>query len=311
MNDKKGHLLQSWEYHLNEIALSIIGVLTLVFTLTLIVQESYGRVDPGQDYITHVQARCPEDGYNVATLHVLTDLEGTQPYALCKDGHMFAFSKDDVGSWGMNPVLKGNPRKQCVFNRKDDSQTYVLHVYVPLTGGIIIREEAPKVITCTYDNYGERESPKSKFSDSKQPLVGILSNQGRYAKSKIDVYLTDVQQKRLVGKIRLGRYIQLRAELIGNYSDEVGLQAIGCQAEGMFGSYEVLIAGCGDGAIIKKTQGFTAKGRTTASPYFRAFKLVGSSRMNFRCTFIICEKNCDGSSCHYVENPLTASGGGL
>ncbi|XP_067659518.1 vitelline envelope sperm lysin receptor-like [Haliotis asinina] len=284
------------------------GVLTLLFTLTLVVKEIYGRVDPDKDFITHVQARCPVDGENVATLHVLTDLEGTQPYAVCQGGEMFTFHKDAIGTWILNPVLQGKQKEECVFNRKDDSRTYVLHVYVPLTGGIIIREEAPKVITCTYDNFGERESPKSKFSDSKQPLEGILSNRGRPAKSKIDIYLTDVQQKRLVGKIRLGRYIQLRAELIGNYSDEVGLQAIGCHALGRFSTYKVLIAGCGDGAIIKKNQGFTARGRTTASPYFRAFKLVGSSRMNFRCTFIICEKNCDGSSCNYVENPLTASG---
>ncbi|XP_046352061.2 vitelline envelope sperm lysin receptor-like [Haliotis rufescens] len=283
------------------------GVLTLtVVALTLIVQESYGRLD----YISSVSSTCPENGDNVANLSVLTDLVDAQPYAVCQGRRTFLFFKVGAGKWGLRGHLTGDPLKVCVFNRKDDSRTYVLHVYVPLTGGIIISGEAPKVITCTYDNFGERESPKSTFSNSKQPLEGILSNKGKEANSTIDMYLSDVQNKRLVGKIRMGRYIQLQAELLGNYTDEVGLQAIGCYVKGRFSNYYVLIAGCGDGMIIKKTDGFTTKGRRTASPYFKAFKLVGTQTLDFRCTFVICAKNCDGSSCNYVEDPLMAKKGG-
>lgn len=53
---------------------------------------------------------------------------------------------------------------------------------------------------------------------------------------------------------------------------------------------------CGNGDIFHENQGFITKGKTITSPAFSAFRIRGSSIVDFDCSFIICDRNCDGVS---------------
>ena len=71
-----------------------------------------------------------------------------------------------------------------------------------------------------------------------------------------------------------------------------------CKASAGNKVYWMLVAGCGDGNVIKSYKGFLTKSNTlTSSPFFRAFSIPGQSHMTFSCQYIVCtDTSCNGVS---------------
>ncbi|XP_046549017.1 mucin-5AC-like [Haliotis rubra] len=124
------------------------------------------------------------------------------------------------------------------------------------------------------------------------------SHQGQKATSSITLDVVNVLGQSIAGPIPLARKVQLLATASGA-SSEQGLRPVACDAVSADGHrYSVLRAGCGDGIIFAKNQGFTTKGLQAFSPYFKTFKIRKDSSLKFECNFTLCDSVCDGNSCN-------------
>ncbi|XP_064611708.1 vitelline envelope sperm lysin receptor-like [Liolophura sinensis] len=93
--------------------------------------------------------------------------------------------------------------------------------------------------------------------------------------------------------ISIGRKIRLMAE--DTSGSIIAFRALSCAAQNGVSRYYILRAGCGDGLVFKKSDGFETTGNVVLSPYFEAFKLAGGrDTIEFECRFTQCEETCNG-----------------
>ncbi|KAK6194494.1 hypothetical protein SNE40_000119 [Patella caerulea] len=261
-------------------------------------------------YVLDIKPTCSNTTGGVTTVQVLTDLE-LFVEAECSNNHVAQFSTINYVDWTLKARYTGDSKKECVFDKKQYSNTYLLRIAVSFAepGNVMLTHEVVQ-ITCTLDTHGKSQS---KVETLKEGLLGateLQSHMGGRASSSFTLQLTDIDGKKLPKTIALGRKVQLNAKMLVSAApgakDEKGLRAVNCAAIAGKSTYKILRGGCGDGLIIPRNKGFNTVGRTTTSPVFSAFRLAKLSAVSFRCNFTTCKSNCDGDSCQIERRRRSA-----
>ncbi|ESO98449.1 hypothetical protein LOTGIDRAFT_159256 [Lottia gigantea] len=243
---------------------------------------------------------------NSAVLNILTDVD-ISAIAKCKNGEKSFITTDSVHY--TLPATLTTRDNLCELNQKDGSDNFDIEVEVHYgeLDGLILTKTKLVTVVCTYSDHGKDDSGQHSIRDGpqayieKQSIVG-----GSVPKAELSLSIQTVDDQDAVGSIALDR----RYSLFGSYTgaqQNVGLKPVSCDAISDDGErYAVLVAGCGDGLIFDRTDGFVTTGKTFRSPYFFAFHLAHSANLNFDCNVTLCTPNCEGTSCETVCGPVTS-----
>nr|ABE72950.1 vitelline envelope zona pellucida domain 9 [Haliotis fulgens] len=248
------------------------------------------------DFIVKVFARCG-DGKSNGIIEVVSDLS-VRVTAKCKNGLQLFNNTDAAHS--ILPVSFKDSSARCVMERREGTTVYTAIVYVAWgqKGSPIITNAEQYAVSCSFGDYGVRSTAV------KDALHGLIApselqfHNGPQFSSSIHLGLVDVKGFSLDSNIPAQRKIQIKATTDGK-DGELGLRASSCDVVGINSKerYAILRAGCGDGIIFQKDQGFTTVGKSSFSPYFTSFHLGDDKDIKFDCNFTTCNTSCDGSSC--------------
>ncbi|XP_046373716.2 vitelline envelope sperm lysin receptor-like [Haliotis rufescens] len=249
------------------------------------------------DFIVKVSAHCG-DGKSNGFIEVVSDLS-VRVTAKCKNG-LQLFNKTDGAHCIMPISFKDDGSARCVMERREGATVYSARVYVAWgqEGSPIITNAEQYAVSCAFGDYGVRSTAV------KDALHGLIApselqfHNGPQFSSSVHLGLVDVKGFALDSNIPAQRKIQIKATTDGK-DGEVGLRASSCDVVGINSNerYAILRAGCGDGIIFQKDQGFTTVGKSSFSPYFTSFHLGDDKDIKFDCNFTTCNTSCDGSSC--------------
>nr|ABE72921.1 vitelline envelope zona pellucida domain 3 [Haliotis rufescens] len=249
-------------------------------------------------YVLELKAACPSKPEGVVDVHVLTDLN-LRVRVICKDNFTTLIESDDSVNFHFEPPFRGNSRQECVLNKMAGSKTYTFRLdaeYGEPESEIRPFVE-PYIVTCTYDPHSTDKSNKQGIGHSLIAPKEIQANAGKRGASHLKLLVVDVMDKATPRKLKRGLLVSLAASSDGT-GGEMGLRATACDAVGNNGvHYAVLRAGCGDGIVFKRTDGFRTDGLNVYSPHFRIFTLKNSVSLRFKCNYTFCSTPCDGSSC--------------
>nr|ABE72948.1 vitelline envelope zona pellucida domain 9 [Haliotis discus hannai] len=249
------------------------------------------------DFIVKVNAHCG-DGKSNGIIEVVSDLS-VRVTAKCKNG-LQLFNNTDAAHSIMPVSFKDDGSARCVMERREGATVYTARVYVAWgqKGSPIITNAEQYAVSCAFGDYGVRSSAV------KDALHGLIApselqfHNGPQFSSSVHLGLVDVKGVALASNIPAQRKIQIKATTDGK-DGEVGLRASSCDVVGINSKerYAILRAGCGDGIIFQKDQGFTTVGKSSFSPYSTSFHLGDDKDIKFDCNFTTCNTSCDGSSC--------------
>ncbi|XP_046576671.1 vitelline envelope sperm lysin receptor-like [Haliotis rubra] len=249
------------------------------------------------NFIIKVVAHCG-DGKSNGNIEVISDLS-VRVTAKCKNG-LQLFNATDAAHCILPITFKDNGGARCVLEKREGATVYTTTVYVAWgeKGSPIITNAEQYVVSCSFGDYGV------KSTASKQALRGLIApaelqfNKGPRLSSSIHLGLVDVKGASIGPNIPAQRKIQIKATTDGK-DGEVGIRVSSCDVVGINSKerYAVLRAGCGDGIIFRKDEGFTTVGKSSFSPYFVSFHLGDDKNIKFDCNFTTCNTSCDGSSC--------------
>nr|BAB15930.1 vitelline coat protein 42 [Omphalius pfeifferi] len=166
----------------------------------------------------------------------------------------------------------------------------------PDVPGLVRMEEGQWTVTCSFGLMGNGKVGKNVIEGCIAPTE-LMTNAGPASSSSFDLELVDVTGRSLAGQdVHNGRTVQLRG-VATSASGVIGIRPVSCFAIDGVAAYAILRAGCGDGIVFPKDRGFITNGLTTLSPYFMAFEINFASTVTYKCHFVTCDENCDGSSC--------------
>ncbi|XP_046366339.1 uncharacterized protein LOC124142101 [Haliotis rufescens] len=263
-----------------------------------------GRVDYcppiTDDYILKVKPHCGSSVGAPAYVTGVTDVDADFR-AICKNGRKYVFvntNKDKV-NYKLKVKYSGNANTQCVFNRRQNSNVYVITVQISWgrRGVVVHKHNREYQLSCAFGAKGSDESPTQRIEGNILAPRIVESFVGSGARSYVKLHLIDVLGRQVYA-LPIGRMVQLRAWSNGQGS-EVGVRSVGCDAIGARTNtrFAIIRAGCGDGVVFAKNEGFSTKGLNSTSPYFKAFSLHNDAKIRFECNFTMCTSNCDGNSC--------------
>nr|ACX37446.1 vitelline envelope zona pellucida domain protein 14 [Haliotis fulgens] len=260
---------------------------------------SYCDADKNPDYIVHIETKCGSTSEATPSIVIRTDLH-LSAIAVCYKDQVYNFSTSDTVHFRLNASYNQTDYKdRCVFSKRTDTEVYNLRIEVSWGERFSHVHTCKKEyqITCTFEGRLSKGSASSKSGPSLIAAQEIQSHQGQKGSSSISLDVVNVLGKPIPGPIPLARRVQLLATASGT-SSELGLRPVACDAVSADGHrYAVLRAGCGDGIIFAKNQGFTTRGLLTFSPFFKTFKIRKDNSLKFECNFTLCASNCDGDSC--------------
>ncbi|XP_071090572.1 vitelline envelope sperm lysin receptor-like [Haliotis cracherodii] len=249
-------------------------------------------------YVLEVTATCPSTPEGTVDMHVLTDLN-LRVRVICKDNYTTLIESNDPVNFYFEPPFRGNSRQECVLNKMAGSNTYTFRLdaeYGEPESEIRPFVE-PYIVTCTYDPHSTDESNEQGIGHSLIAPKEIQANAGKRGTSHLKLLVVNVLDEATPRKLKRGLLVSLAASSDGT-GGEMGLRATACDAVGNNGvHYAVLRAGCGDGIVFKRTDGFRTDGLNVYSPHFRIFTLKNSVSLRFKCNYTFCSTPCDGSSC--------------
>nr|ABE72920.1 vitelline envelope zona pellucida domain 3 [Haliotis discus hannai] len=269
----------------------------LLFLMMMVSVEGfrYYKELPG-GYVLEVNAKCPSIPEGAVNMHVKTDLNlGVR--LICKDNYTTLI--EGKVDFYFKPPFRGNSREECVLNKMAGSKVYKFRIDAEY--GEPESEIRPFVetyiVTCTYDPHSTDKSNKQGIGQSLIAPKEIQANAGKRGTSHVKLLVVNVMDKATPRKLKRGLLVSLAASSDGT-GGEMGLRATACDAVGNNGvHYAVLRAGCGDGIVFKRTDGFRTDGLNVYSPHFRIFTLKNSVSLRFKCNYTFCSTPCDGSSC--------------
>lgn len=266
-------------------------VLRVVFTVPI-----NGKIPDG--YIMKITPHCGTT-LTEARIHVVTDLNADIK-ATCRGGRDVFFSTYDTVNFNLNV---GYPQSSvlhpCMFDKRVGAEVYVIRLTVSFgeIGNEIYNNDELYTVTCSFDLKANKTSELHEIRGSLISPKEIQVNTGSETSSSLGLTITDINGRSLAESIHLGRSVMLIATSSGE-SGEKGIQVTACDAIASTGrSYQVLRAGCGDGHVLQKDEGFVTTDLKAKSPYFNMFHLWGDKEVTFRCNFTLCPESCDGSSC--------------
>ena len=203
----------------------------------------------------------------------------------------------------------GDPRATvgcCSFFHPPNSNLYVaeLEVFWGFTNGTLMNDYETYTITCTVNGNANASFAAVSINDDAISVTENLEeNLGNEFSDSSSLKLIDVLGNEITDSvIPMGKKVRLELSIDGSGSG-VGITPYDCEARNSADtkSFKILNAGCGDGVIFPKNEGFTSSGLTATSPIFKAFKLIESlgttSQISYKCYFANCNETCAGSSC--------------
>ncbi|KAK6196125.1 hypothetical protein SNE40_001411 [Patella caerulea] len=250
-------------------------------------------------YIIEVSSTCNSVRGNRPILKILTDYS-ISAVARCAQGDQNFTTIDGVHYILPASYIAGNNR--CLFYRRGNTFAVDVAVLYGDSSAKLLRHEKMYTISCTFDKNGKQSSGGHKVVEGRMPGQQIQINTGKQiSSSSLSLSLQNVNNIDLKGStLPDNTWVSLFAKSNGA-NKERGIRATSCDAvggkKGKGKRYAVLRAGCGDGQIFKKQEGFITVGRTSRSPYFKPFYVEGDKFIDFVCNFTICSSSCDGSSC--------------
>ncbi|XP_050414484.1 vitelline envelope sperm lysin receptor [Patella vulgata] len=155
------------------------------------------------------------------------------------------------------------------------------------------------IIECSFMRYKSNVSVDVPLIEKYKPAEMIVVPRGIVAESDFEIYMMSA-----VGGFRLRSAIQVHSLVklqtrITRKNKEVGYMPLECLVESTDGKIKILVlaSGCGTGFPWKKNQGFQMNGIYGDSPKFRMFRISKQQGIIFRCSFVVCQGSCNGSSC--------------
>ncbi|XP_067676840.1 vitelline envelope sperm lysin receptor-like isoform X2 [Haliotis asinina] len=262
------------------------------------------RGDPPAGYIIDVLPSCGPDAVADGYVEVVTDLNA-KARAVCAGGTVHKFSAVDKVKLRLDVSYPGGGSSPCVFEKRKDVDVYVITVTVAYgqKGGLVQKKSEQYTVACTFSAAGGVASVKHTIHDGLTAPLEVQHNTGSESKSTVTLNIVDVLGNDLTGSdLHLVKTVQLKAVSKGEQGEK-GVKPVSCDAIGVNTKkrYPVLRAGCGDGIIFKKDQGFTTTGLTSVSPYFPTFNVASDPVLSFQCNFTFCAAACDGSTCHNAK----------
>nr|UNY67747.1 VEZP20 [Haliotis tuberculata] len=258
------------------------------------------RGDPPAGYIIDVRPTCGADAVADGYVEVVTDLNANAK-AICAGGTVHKFSAVDKIKLRLDVSYPGRGRSPCVFTKRKGVEVFVITVTVAYgqKGGMLQQKSEQYTVTCTFSAAGGIASVKHTIHEGLTAPSEVQHNTGTESKSTVTLKIVDVLGNDLTGSdLHLVKTVQLKAVSKGEQGEK-GVKPVSCDAVGVKTNnrYKVLRAGCGDGIIFRKDQGFTTTGLTSVSPYFPAFNVASDPVLRFQCNFTFCAAVCDGSTC--------------
>nr|UNY67746.1 VEZP19 [Haliotis tuberculata] len=253
-------------------------------------------IPPG--YILDITPNCGKNGIEDGAVNLMTDFSA-EAKAVCADGKEVKLTSKDGVNFAVPVSYPGKGGKSvCKYKKKRDSLVYTVLVIVAFgePGSRLHQSDEEYTITCTFQPKGKKDSGPLKIVPGVSAPKVIEGNKAPPSQSNVKVYLVDVKGKALAGNIPTGKSVRLMARTY-TVTDK-GIQVESCDAMDSKGNrYSILRAGCGDGMIIKKNEGFVTVARQSFSPFFKVFTVNGDWTLRFECNFTICAKACNGPSC--------------
>ncbi|XP_041359369.1 vitelline envelope sperm lysin receptor-like [Gigantopelta aegis] len=276
------------------------NALRSVITLAAIVVVSCNDYDDPEQWILAVTPYCGNSTSDNAWLEIKTDLS-ISAEAVCKSNERVAFMTNNTVEYYVPLFYGGSTSGRCVFTKKTATEMYTVQVTVSWgeRGSEIHTLEKTYQVTCAFGDRATIESPSHGIVEPLIAPMEIQSHEGDQSNSDIEVRLIDVIGGDLPSTgIHVGRKVLLQARSNGA-GNESGIRPVACDLVGIASGkkYAVLRAGCGDGLVFKKNQGFKTDGLLSVSPPFKMISLGRDVSVKFRCNFTLCLHNCDGDSC--------------
>ncbi|XP_050411285.1 sushi, von Willebrand factor type A, EGF and pentraxin domain-containing protein 1 isoform X2 [Patella vulgata] len=253
------------------------------------------------NYILEISVNCGTAKGNNPVVNILTDV-AISARARCYGGDQ-SFTTTDKVHYTLPGTLT-SAKKTCRWHQRTGSYTYTVDVLVRYgeVGSLILTKDKIRTVVCTYDQYGKDASPQHTILDNfiaPRELGTIIGS--IVPSSQLKLSIQDVHNKDVKGDMNIDRKYTIYGKYTGP-SKGVGLKPVQCDAVSSSGKrYAILRAGCGDGLIFRKGDGFITSGTTFRSPYFEGYHLDDSKSLSVECNVTLCT-NCAGSSCDTVCN---------
>ncbi|CAC5380951.1 unnamed protein product [Mytilus coruscus] len=258
-----------------------------------------------QGIVINFDIECGENINDTANITFLTDVDYVTGVALCNGTEVKLTPIDDFRST-INASYPGGPEVGCIFLRTygPGIDVYSVNIEVAhnVNGTLIQSADDVYSLTCSFGDEIDGHANAREIDDSHFPAKALTTVKASNLTTNLTLDVVDYDGASLTGKlIPLGKNIRLKAEISAT-SNETALRAFSCQAISYDGieTFNILIGGCGDGLVFKKTLGFITTGNVTFSPFFKAFRMRGNQKIKFQCQFTACQRagGCDGSTCY-------------
>ncbi|XP_050402300.1 vitelline envelope sperm lysin receptor [Patella vulgata] len=250
------------------------------------------------DTILIITPRCSDLTLKKPSIEIVTDLSITA-YAQCKNAKVSFSSSDNVNFYLNGTYLKTSAKDICQFYKRQGANVYTVDVNVAWGefGGTVRTHTEVNSVTCTFDDYGKKNTTEKVISESVLAPVEILRSMGSEDKNAFQLDIQNVLNKTIKGNIALGRVVSIAATGKGN-----GLRVISCTAiantnDGKAVKSVILSGGCGNGRIYGKKEGFYTVGNIARSPFFNMFAIRNLANVKFECLATVCRTTCNGSGC--------------
>ncbi|KAL5014994.1 hypothetical protein ScPMuIL_009264 [Solemya velum] len=207
------------------------------------------------EFISGVSTVCPPMATGSALVTAYSDLLGTDPVAVCKDGIVIPFLKKEDGYWQLQVYFEDNDENGCVFDRSYSKFTFLLRVTVPLVNRVRTVSEWTHTVSCVYDQIVSDGTKVLHLPPSE-------SEQSPTTKYNITLYLADSNKNKVSGSMKVGDNVTLVATLRENTAQQASIRAHTCHVD----SYVILEKGCGTGDIFGIDYGFWTQGTVVFSP---------------------------------------------
>ncbi|XP_013388089.1 uncharacterized protein LOC106157127 isoform X2 [Lingula anatina] len=190
----------------------------------------------------------------------------------------------------------------CGRKKHGNAEIYSVNIVVQESANTRVVSDQVYTITCPYIVTGQGSSNNpATITIGQSSTIPKVEPGAALASGTLDLTVVDAQNA-TVTSVVLGHPIRLLAIYKNNAPAEQGLMVIGCEArdaQPFTLQHFFLVAGCGQGDVIKSNEGFTTVGYESISPFFKAFAFTQKNTILFACDFALCPiaGRCDGSSC--------------
>ncbi|XP_067656261.1 vitelline envelope sperm lysin receptor-like isoform X2 [Haliotis asinina] len=269
--------------------------LVAVYFLSVCYLSVSAKIPAG--YILKVTPHCGARLVRPALVTIVTDLT-VSAVAECAE-RTVPFKTSDGVNFQLFIAYPGQSNLPCVFKKKQRVMTFMVKVLMSFgESDRSLHQKEQVTITCTFDSKATSGSQTHSIIQRLLAPKEIQRYVGEDSNATFTLRLTDIYGNDLSSSsVHLGRTVQLRASAVG-LPDDANMMPVSCDAISTVSGarYSILRAGCGDGVVFNKSDGFRSFGNETRSPYFQTFVLEHDSPLRYECKFTL-SKRPSGDEC--------------